>query len=373
MPAPHNIVVCLEGTTNEVAGDSTNVLRLYRCLVRDEMQICYYDAGVGTVADSSAITAEGKRLSKRFDSATGRTVRENAIKAYRFLISRYRPGDKIYLFGFSRGAYTAKALAGMIQFLGLAQPELENLAPLAWAVFSDDDSSLKLKNRFQGGARFKKSFAVEAETKIHFAGLWDSVSSFGAFWNFKTLPFTSNNPAIDHIRHALAIDERRAFFKANLFRPKDGTQHGSFKQVWFAGVHCDVGGGNAEKDDSLAKVAFQWMLMEAIDKELRIFKPAADEILQGKTKNRSHPDPLGKLNESLKGTWQLAEVVPYRSYNHDADAVRWNPPNFGGRRVIAEGSVIHEAVVDRLKNAQPRYCPANLPKIYSVEPLRPWN
>lgn len=371
MPTPRNIVICLDGTTNEVAGDSTNVLRLYRCLVRDAEQICYYDAGVGTVADAGALTAEGRRLSKRFDSATGRTVRENAIKAYRFLLSRYQPGDKIYLFGFSRGSYTAKAVAGMIRFLGLAQPELDNLAPLAWAVFSDDDASLKLKNRFQGGARFKKVFAVEPETRIHFAGLWDAVSSFGAFWDFKTLPFTANNDAIDHIRHAMAIDERRAFFKANLFGSNAGSPQGSTKQVWFAGAHCDVGGGNKEVDDSLAKVAFQWLLMEAMGQGLRINKPAADEILRGGTRNRSHPNPLGKLNESLRGTWWLAEAVPYRSYNHDADAVRWNLPNLGGRRFIADDSVVHESVVLRMKDAQLRYAPANLPKNYTVEPMLP--
>jgi hypothetical protein len=79
MSDPRNLVICCDGTTNEVSGDSTNVLRLYRTLVRDQHQICYYDAGVGTVANAGAITIEGKRLSKRFDSATGRTVRENAI------------------------------------------------------------------------------------------------------------------------------------------------------------------------------------------------------------------------------------------------------------------------------------------------------
>lgn len=360
-----SIVICCDGTTNEVAGDSTNVLRLYRTLVRDATQLCYYDAGVGTVADPGAITMEGKRLSKRFDSATGSSVRENAVKAYRFLSNRYEPGDRIFLFGFSRGAYTAKAVAGMIRFLGLARPELEGLAPLAWALYADDDASLMLSNRFKGGARFKKCFTIDPEIRIHFVGLWDTVSSFGAFWNFRALPYTSDNKSIDHIRHALAIDERRAFFKADLFHPKDPAQHASLKQVWFAGAHCDVGGGNPEKDDSLAKVAFEWLINEAERNGLQINKVERDQILNGPGK--SNPDPFGRVNESLRGTWKWAEIVPYRKYDRDTDSVHWTLPNLGRRRTIDEDSVLHSSVIARMGNVKLRYHPANLPQRFTVE------
>jgi uncharacterized protein (DUF2235 family) len=360
-----NIVICCDGTTNEVSTDSTNVLRLYRTLIRDTDQLAYYDAGVGTVADSAAITVEGKRVSKELDSATGHSVRENAVKAYRFLASHYVPGDKIFLFGFSRGAYTVKAVAGMIHFLGLVRPELEGLAPLGWALYSDDDQSLAISKRFGGGARFKKCFSVESDTRIHFIGLWDTVSSFGWFWDFRALPYTADNASLDHIRHALAIDERRVAFRTNQFRPRDPTQHLSLKQVWFAGAHCDVGGGYPELDDALAKIAFAWMEREAELYGLLIDTVERNRILTGA--HQSHPNPLGTLHESLQGRWQMAELLPRRVFNPDTQIRQWSWPNLGSRRKIPEDALLHESVVTRLNDTDANYHPGNLPTRYLVE------
>src|SRR6202051_613653 len=100
---PRSIVICCDGTDNEVATDSTNVLRLFRMLVRDDRQVAYYDGGVGTLADPAAISILRKGLSRWLDAAIGLRVRDNVIAAYRFLAQTYEPGDKIYLFGFSRG------------------------------------------------------------------------------------------------------------------------------------------------------------------------------------------------------------------------------------------------------------------------------
>src|ERR1017187_2292148 len=94
---PRNIVVCCDGTDNEVATDSTNVLRLFRMLERDGRQVAYYDGGVGTLVDPAAISRVRKSLSRRLDAAIGLRVRENVIAAYRFLAQSYQPGDKIYL------------------------------------------------------------------------------------------------------------------------------------------------------------------------------------------------------------------------------------------------------------------------------------
>lgn len=367
---PRNIVICCDGTTNEVANDSTNVLRIYRTLERNSQQLAYYDAGVGTVADPAAITEGGKLLSKRLDSAIGHSVRENAVKAYRFLATHYLPGDKVFLFGFSRGAYTAKAIAGMIHFLGLVRPELEGLAPLGWAIYSDEDRSLEVTRRFAGGARFKRCFSVEAETRIHFVGLWDTVSSFGWFWNYRTLPHTANNPSIDHIRHALAIDERRVAFRANLFRPQSTGQHRSIKQVWFAGAHCDVGGGNPEEGDSLAKITLQWMLRESEREGLLVNSIERDELLSGP--DRSHPDALGPINESLNGWWGILEFIPRRVFNIDTKSMMWKWPNLGGRRTIALDppelcTALHESVVTRIKAPDAHYHPPNVPAELPIE------
>src|SRR5262245_57442256 len=128
---PKNIVVCCDGTDNEVATDSTNVLRLFRMLERDDRQVAYYDGGVGTLVDPAALSTVRKYFSRRLDAAIGLRVRENVIAAYRFLAQTYQPGDQLYFFGFSRGAYTVRAVAGLIHMLGLVRPELEHLATLA--------------------------------------------------------------------------------------------------------------------------------------------------------------------------------------------------------------------------------------------------
>ncbi len=168
---PKNIVICCDGTTNEIATESTNVVRLYRMLVRDAGQLAYYDAGVGTMADPAAMTRLQKWVSKNLDAAIGHALKANFVLAYRFLTRVYEPGDKIYLFGFSRGAYTVRALAGAIHFLGLLRPELEDLAQLAWTIYSDEDEDLSVTPRFRGGNRFKKSFAVEPDVTVHFVGV----------------------------------------------------------------------------------------------------------------------------------------------------------------------------------------------------------
>ena len=106
-----NLVVCCDGTNNEVAGDATNVLRLYRMLVRDEQQVVLYDGGIGTIPNPDRITRYGRQISLYVDGAMGRTLQRHFLNAYRFLVRHYQPGDHIWLFGFSRGAYTVRAVA----------------------------------------------------------------------------------------------------------------------------------------------------------------------------------------------------------------------------------------------------------------------
>ena len=128
------------------------------------------------------------------------------------------------------GGLTQCALAGMIHFLGLARPELAGLDRSAWAIFADDDQSLPVSKRFASGARYRHAFGIEMPARIHFVGVWDTVSAFGFVWNPRTVPYSANNPSIDHIRHAVSIDEHRACFQANLFRPKSESQHQTYKQ-----------------------------------------------------------------------------------------------------------------------------------------------
>ena len=345
---PRNIVVCCDGTDNEVATDSTNVLRLFRMLERDGRQLAYYDGGVGTLVDPTAISLVRKYLSRRLDAAIGLRIRENAIAAYRFLSRTYRPGDKIFLFGFSRGAYTVRAVAGLIHFLGLLRPELENLAPLAWAVYANEANAYPVSHRFAGGNRFNRSFGVTPMPPIHCIGAWDTVSSFGWFWNFRTLPHTAVNPSITHFRHALAIDDRRACFPANLYFPQEELQ-ANCKQVWFAGVHADVGGGYPEKEATLAKVSLAWMIREAEASGLLVNAAQRRQYLldlEGQAGARSlRPDPrIARRLLEGDGVPPAAELERQGEANALAGpAPRPSPANRAGIGVARLGAGADEA------------------------------
>jgi uncharacterized protein (DUF2235 family) len=363
---PKNIVICCDGTTNEIATDSTNVVRLYRMLVRDARQRAYYDAGVGTMADPGAMTRCQKWVSQNLDAAIGHTLKANFALAYRFLARVYEPGDRIYLFGFSRGAYTVRALAGAIHFLGLLRPELEDLAQLAWTIYSDEDLDLPVTHRFRGGNRFKKSFSVQPDVIVHFVGVWDTVSAFGWVSNLRTLPSTANNPSIDHIRHALAIDERRALFNANIFRPADPAQHASIKQVWFAGTHSDVGGGFPAEEGALSRITLQWMLREAVGQGLLIDDANRVHLLQ--QIGSSEPDAFGPFHESLVGClYKSMECIPRRTWNGAKKKMAWSWPHRGRSRFIGPNAVVHHSVLERVNNAAMAYHPRNLPSMHTVE------
>ncbi len=331
-------------------------------LERDQRQVAYYDAGVGTLVDPEAITVWRKVLSRQLDAAIGLRVRENVIGAYRFLARTYQPGDQIYLFGFSRGAYTVRAVAGLIHFLGLVRPELENLATLAWAVYANEANVYTVTRRFAGGNRFNRCFGVAPKPPIYFVGVWDTVSSFGWIWDFQTLPYTADNPSITHIRHALSIDERRAFFPSNQFFPQEG-QKANCKQVWFAGVHGDVGGGYPEQEASLAKVPLAWMTREAEALGLLINADQRQYLMD--SKNKPPPDPYGPIHESLTGLWRAIELLPRRSWDDSIKGMRWHGPHLGRRRPITGKPVLHESVLTRKERLG--YWPPNLPDAYSGE------
>ncbi|MEI8018293.1 MAG: DUF2235 domain-containing protein [Schlesneria sp.] len=361
-----NIVICCDGTSNDVASDSTNVLRLFRSLERSERQIAFYDSGVGTLADPTKITGFGKYCSRMLDQGIGHGVRENVCTAYRFLARTYLPGDRIFLFGFSRGAYTVRALAGKIHFLGLVRPELEHLDRLAWAVHADDYDRLADK-RFRYGNRFKSSFSLDEKTRIKFIGAWDTVSSFGSPWTPRTVPNSANNPSVDHIRHAVAIDENRAVFQPNLFFPKTPDQHVTFKQIWFAGSHSDVGGGFPEEENGLSKYSLEWMYVEA-EKCGCLFDQSRKDQFLGRSpahKDISQADPLAVAHTQIEGVlYNAMEFLPRRLWNHDSSRLKWSLPNLYRRRSIPENSIFHTSVEAKLR-LDSTYRPGNLPTSYS--------
>ena len=229
-------------------------MKLYETLVHDANQIAYYHPGVGTMGARSALTKLGQWWTKVIGLAFGYGISDNIADAYLFLMRRFQPGDNVYIFGFSRGAYTARALCGMLHCVGLLSEDNEALIPYAIRMLKG--------MQFEVAADFKKTFSRVC--KPHFVGVWDTVSSVGWVYNGVQFPFTTatKNPDLSVVRHAVSIDERRAFFRQNLFGlPHDPSQ--DIQEAWFAGVHSDVGGSYPEAESQLSKITLRWMLCEA--------------------------------------------------------------------------------------------------------------
>jgi uncharacterized protein (DUF2235 family) len=173
----------------------------------------------------------------------------------------WEPGSQVFLFGFSRGAYTVRILAAMLHQLGLLPRGSYNLVPYAIRLFKSirhgitdgPENYWKLCNEF----RWTFARCVEGNDQrhfpVHFIGLWDTVASVGWILDPPRFPFSAGNPSISHVRHALAIDERRRFFRDN---PMLQKPHQVFKEYWFPGVHADVGGGYPEAEGGLWREPF---------------------------------------------------------------------------------------------------------------------
>ncbi|HBE71527.1 MAG TPA: hypothetical protein DDW52_25555 [Planctomycetaceae bacterium] len=353
---PKNLVICCDGTSNDVTGNPTNVLKLFRMLRRDDSQLTYYSPGVGTVSDPTTKTGIGKWISRRIDLGFGLSLRENVCSIYQFIASHYQPGDQIYLFGFSRGGYTVRAVAGMIEFLGLLRPEQSGMERHAWSIYADDDGRLTTSERFKAGRRFASAFTIYPKPQIHFLGAWDTVSSFGWLWNMRTLPHTSNNASIRHVRHAVSLDERRAMFQQNLCRQNPANK--TFEQVWFAGGHGDVGGGWPEEHSYLSKVAFKWMLDAATEHGLLLQRKNYFRYWN-RTKTTNHPPEPPRPNDALRGGWWLVELAPRRMWDPKSRRLRWTRPHLARRRRLPFGAAVHCSVGD-LMQRNPAYRPPEM-------------
>jgi uncharacterized protein (DUF2235 family) len=344
-----NLVLCCDGTSNEFSENNTNVVKLYQMLESDPArQFRFYDPGVGTFALSSALLPISKRVTRILGLAIGLGLIANVEDAYRFLMNTWIPGDKIFIFGFSRGAYAARTIAAMIHRCGLLPRDQDHLVPYVSKAFADTS-----KKSWKLAARLKKTFAREA--RVHFLGLWDTVSSVGWAWSPRTYPFTADNPSVETVRHALAIDEKRAFFRQNSWWGK-----GDVKEVWFAGVHSDVGGSWPPAGSGLSQIALEWMVREAEQAGLLIDARERDRVFE------SMPDHKARQHKSLKWYWWPAEFFPKVTQLKMGEtyypAIRLN---LFRRRFIPEGSVIHRSVADRMRDL-PEYKPMNLPDRYTL-------
>ncbi len=317
-----NIVICCDGTGNEYGKNNTNVVEIYSLTVKSDKQIGFYDPGVGTGGweyDEETFTLTAKR-----DQATGIGLQKNIEDAYRFLMSCYEPNDRIYLFGFSRGAFTVRSLSGMLYKCGLLREDNDNLLDYASKIYNTEGNQ-----KIASG--FKSTFSRSCP--VHFIGVWDTVESLalnaGKKWHDSRL-----TPEVKYGYHALAIDERRSDFPPSLWDEKRKGHGQTIEQVWFAGVHSDVGGWYDER--GLPNIALRWLVDKASACDMQV-----DEHRAAQHK----PNPHDVQHESYDGFWI-----------------------FRGKHVrkIPEGAFVHASVEERMRRKHNKYRPENLPKKYKL-------
>ncbi|NTG04945.1 DUF2235 domain-containing protein [Agrobacterium rhizogenes] len=340
-PTFRNLVVCCDGTANEFAPDRTNVVKLCYGLVKDaNRQLVYYHPGIGTKAPPGFVTGLGTKIAKIAGMAFGYGLKRDVVDAYEFIMNHHRPDDRLFIFGFSRGAYTARVVAALIKLYGVIMPGNEALVPymvdMLWAIEKARGDKSRVNGYFKLASDFKQTLSAH-DCKPYFVGVWDTVSSVGWVGSPTALPYTHDNPDIQIVRHAVSIDERRAFFRANLFATPDGRD---IKQIWFAGVHCDVGGGYKDEESGLSRIALKWMIEEAEANGLLVDPQRRADVLDERTTGSAKP--TCKIHNSLTWKWWPAEFVPKRHYDKDTDSKGWRI-NFFRRRWLGNQPVIHDS------------------------------
>ncbi|KAF8323169.1 hypothetical protein DL93DRAFT_2092864 [Clavulina sp. PMI_390] len=306
-----NIVICFDGTANSFNQYKTNIVKIFTFLEKETPeQLCYYQTGVGTYLGPGWTNGLLSWFGKVADEGVAWDLDRHVMGGYSYLQNYYNDGDRIYLFGFSRGAYTARALAlkllpqGMLYTVGLLPKGMPEQVPFAYNIFKTGKESTE----------YKRSFC--RAVNIEFLGVFDTVASVGAVYP-RVLPFSSDNHITKTFRHAMSLDEHRAKFRSNpwhmtvdpevegddanepdtgvirttlahlkkkqlsederiaLDKDRQELDHEEgldkrpptdVKEVWFSGDHCDIGGGNAKDSDphALSNIALRWMLKEII-------------------------------------------------------------------------------------------------------------
>lgn len=315
--AGRTLVICLDGTGDKFDSDNSNIVHLVSCLKKDDSsQVTYYQSGIGTYGSGGLSNGIAAAVDMAIGSGLGVHVRD----AYRFLMQTYREGDKICLFGFSRGAYTARCLAGMLHKVGLLPAHNRAQTPFAYKFYKDDT-----EDGWTMSSEFKRTFCIDVS--VHFVGVFDSVASVGFIPRKLPLSSTPKNKPM-YFRHAMGLDEHRSKFKVCRYQQKDHidpTSHwttiaelherptgagqrsiskgsagrGSAStgsslaaidekerkleydvensaadvrnvdifEVWFAGCHADIGGGAVKNEErhKLSQIPLRWMIRQCFE------------------------------------------------------------------------------------------------------------
>jgi hypothetical protein len=349
---PRNLVLCFDGTGDWIGSDRTNVAQIYQALDK-QSQLCFYDGGVGTLSDPKALTWYGRTFLRLLDLATATSLRDKVLRGYAFVVDNYREGDRVMMFGFSRGAFTARLLASMMHNFGVLPKESGHLAPYLWQALSNVRDIWAFKDQAD---RIRGDFCCR-EVDIDFMGLFDTVSSVGIIARFNVYPNTDRfetkrgkgrapeRNTVLRVCHAVSIDERRNAFPESLINP---AQKG-LTEVWFPGVHRDSGGGLESAKSRIADEALQWMEYEAANCGVRLTALHTPDPKKGPIPNYPSYDPYIFLG-----------LYPMKMFTKSVLAFRFLWPNFQHLRRIPEFSLVHE-IAFQLKESDSAYRPANWP------------
>ena len=336
---PKKIVLFADGTWNKPEQKDrdrvspSNVVKMARALdAYDENgleQRRFYDMGVGT---------EGGLLIKLAGGMTGLGISQNIKDLYKFLINNYESEDLIYCFGFSRGAYSVRSLSGMLEKCGLLKKEFAGKIKDAYRLY-------KKRNLTADSPKivdFKGKYSVEC--KIHFLGVWETVGSLGLpipGLRLLTRPFYKfHNEKLSRIvqnaYQALAIDEQRKHFMPAVWKKEGVQSYQRIEQVWFPGVHTNVGGGYV--DTGLSDITFHWMKTKAEGSGLK--------FTEKYIKRKINPDSFGELRSS--------RTFFYRFFG------KFERPMLLD---TTANDLVHYSALDRLNEITITYCPVNLVKV----------
>lgn len=359
-----NIILLSDGTGNGAAKrNKTNVWRLYDALdLHREDQIAFYDDGVGS---------QEFLPFKLIGGALGWGLKKNVRELYKFLCHNYNPGDRIYLFGFSRGAFTVRMLAGMITYCGVYtayedELDLDKGARHNYNAFRSHFKTGFLTRLIR--KKFGKTVPRPTEDKpdIEFIGVWDTVDAYGLpvdelayLWDKLVYPiYFPEFQLSEKVKkgcHALSIDDERKTFHPVLWDETKETIPDRIEQVWFPGVHSDVGGGYPEY--TLALVTLDWMLTKVEAKSSSLGTEGLHLIAQRREEIHKHSDWHGPQHDSraLLGSY-------YRYHPRDIETLCNNEKT----GILIKTPKIHRGVMERIAGNVVPYAPTGLPALYEV-------
>ena len=291
------LIICCDGTWNSPENAklaASNVVRLSTAVLPrasdDVPQVVYYDPGVGT----------GGLVDKLSGGAFGSGLSLNVREAYRFIVQNYEPGDALYFFGFSRGAYTVRSTAGFVRTVGILQKRHIDQLGEGWRIYRMRKGTADSPD----AQRFRAAYSHPNPEQIDMrcVGVWDTVGALGIPGPLGFLTKKGNgfhdvalSSRVKFAFHAIAVDEKRLFFRPTIWEQSPDARGQILEQAWFPGVHADVGGGYDEK--ALADNTLAWMVSRARLAGLEFDQPYLDSVCQ--------PDARGALHESRNGPYKL--------------------------------------------------------------------